>query len=105
MEPGAIGSVLRYAVWGPSMSKRDALADRDAFQRQAEAYAEAGFTMRAIVLAVAADMCQAAWWSSEYGAGEAYRRVSDQYPDSSFGPRSGFLPKPRKRGDESTNGR
>jgi hypothetical protein len=57
------------------MSKRDPLAWRDVLQRRAEACAEAGFTIQAMVWALGADMCRAAWWADRYGTTEAELRV------------------------------
>ncbi|HEX3993350.1 MAG TPA: hypothetical protein VHX39_19420, partial [Acetobacteraceae bacterium] len=57
------------------MSKRDPLTYRDVLQWRAQACAEAGFTIQAVVWTMAADMCRAAWWTDLYGAIEAERRV------------------------------
>jgi hypothetical protein len=60
---------------GSAVGKWDVLAYRDVLQWRAEACAEAGFAIQATVWAIAADMCRAAAWASQYGAFEAERRV------------------------------
>jgi hypothetical protein len=58
------------------MTNQDVLAYRDVLQRRAEACAEAGFTVHAVVLAMAADMCRAAFWTDCFGPAEAERLVT-----------------------------
>ena len=57
------------------MTNEDVLAYRDALQKRAEACAEAGFMVHAVVWAMAADMCRAAFWTECFGPAEAERLV------------------------------